>query len=77
MVYLGYVDEYMWPIGSAAGRVIKAHPELVNTSLQWSVQDINSGETVELPAAYVSLAAVKISPQDNSQFKSITVEFLL
>jgi hypothetical protein len=57
--YLGYCDEYMWPVGSAADRVIKKHPELANASLQWAVLDVDGGETVKLPAAFVSLAAVR------------------
>ncbi|NOY58449.1 MAG: hypothetical protein GXO75_05895 [Calditrichaeota bacterium] len=32
---LGYCDEYWWPSGQAAGRVLKAHPELKAQSLQW------------------------------------------
>ena len=55
--YLGYVDEYMWPSGRAAGRVIKAHPELANASLQWKVADIPGGTTVSLPGSFFTVAA--------------------
>ncbi len=66
--YLGYCDEYMWPVGSAAGRVIQKHPELANASLQWAVQDVDGGETVKLPAAFVSLAAVRGSAAPEQDF---------
>ena len=45
--YCGYVDEYMWPSGRAAGRVMEKHPELANASLQWHVTDVPSGTAVE------------------------------
>ena len=45
--YLGYVDEYMWPNGRAAGRVIQQHPELASASLQWEVTDVSGGTLVE------------------------------
>jgi hypothetical protein len=66
--YLGYCDEYMWPVGSAADRVIKKHPDLANSSLQWAVQDVDGGETVKLPAAFVSLAAVRDSTVSEPDF---------
>jgi hypothetical protein len=66
--YLGYCDEYMWPVGSAAGRVFQKHPELANASLQWAVQDVDGGETVKLPAAFVSVAAVRDSTVPEQDF---------
>lgn len=55
--YLGYNDEYMWPIGRAAGRVLKKYPELANVSLQWKVTDVEGGKTVNLPESFFTVAA--------------------
>ncbi len=55
--YLGYNDEYMWPVGRAAGRVLKAHPELANESLQWKTVDVEGGKTVSLPESFFTVAA--------------------
>lgn len=55
--YLGYADEYMWPVGRAAGRVLKKHPELKKVSIQWKVMDMASGETLALPASFFTMAA--------------------
>lgn len=60
--YLGYNDEYMWPVGRAAGRVLKAHPELANESLQWKTADVVGGETVSLPESFFTVAAQLVSP---------------
>ncbi len=55
--YFGYVDEYMWPVGRAAGRVFQRHPELANASLQWEVTDVPGGTQVELPQSFFTVAA--------------------
>ena len=55
--YFGYVDEYMWPVGRAAGRVFQRHPELANASLQWEVTDMPGGTQVELPQSFFTVAA--------------------
>ena len=55
--YFGYVDEYMWPVGRAAGRVFQKHPELANASLQWEVTDMPGGTQVELPQSFFTVAA--------------------
>ncbi len=55
--YLGYVDEYMWPSGRAADRVIQQHPELASASLDWAVLDVQGGEAIELPPSFFTVAA--------------------
>ncbi|RPI00227.1 MAG: hypothetical protein EHM72_09835, partial [Calditrichaeota bacterium] len=41
---LGYCDEYWWPSGQAAGRVLKEHPELRAQYLKWD-RTILKGKT--------------------------------
>ncbi|MCX6922074.1 MAG: glycosyl hydrolase, partial [Verrucomicrobia bacterium] len=53
----GYCDEYMWPSGRAAGRVMQKHPELANASLEWEVTDVAGGTQVEMSASFFSVAA--------------------
>jgi hypothetical protein len=55
--YFGYCDEYMWPSGRAAGRVMQQHPELGNANLQWKVVDVAGGSPVELPESFFTVAA--------------------
>ncbi len=45
---LGYCDEYGWPSGQAAGRVLERHPDLEAISLDWTVQDVEAGESIAL-----------------------------
>ncbi len=59
--YIGYVDEYMWPVGRAAGRVIEAHPELASSNLQWEIRNIPGGTDVSLPPSFVTVAASIVS----------------
>jgi hypothetical protein len=44
--YIGYVDEYMWPVGRAAGRVIKENPELHSSNIQWEVINVPGGQRI-------------------------------
>lgn len=60
--YLGYNDEYMWPVGRAAGRVLQSHPELANASLQWKSVDVEGGKTVSLPESFFTVAAQQAGP---------------
>ncbi|MGI6272639.1 MAG: glycosyl hydrolase [Anaerohalosphaeraceae bacterium] len=55
--YLGYVDEYWWPSGRAAGRVLKANPDLWAVSLRWETLEAQGGQTIELPASFFTVAA--------------------
>lgn len=55
--YMGFCDEYGFPGGQAAGRVLAAHPELKSESLNWKIQDVTGGTTVSLPDAFFTVAA--------------------
>ena len=55
--YMGFCDEYGFPGGQAAGRVIATHPELKAESLEWKIQDVKSGEKMDLPASFFTVAA--------------------
>ena len=54
---LGYCDEYWWPSGQAAGRVLQQHPELEAQSLQWQRREIAGPGTVAIPACTFSVVA--------------------
>jgi hypothetical protein len=54
---LGYCDEFWWPSGQAAGRVLEQHPELKAQSLKWERRQIDGPTTFELPDALFSVAA--------------------
>ena len=54
---LGYCDEYMWPSGQAAGRVLAARPDLRACSLRWSLMDLDGGAEVDVPDGLFAVAA--------------------
>jgi hypothetical protein len=55
--YFGYVDEYWWPSGRAAGRVLKQNPDLWAVSLKWETFDVAGNAVVDLPASFFTVAA--------------------
>jgi hypothetical protein len=64
---MGYDDEYMWPVGHAAGRVNQKHPELEGSSLQWELQDVAGGQTIAVPTSFFSVAGkMSVLPDYNS-----------
>ncbi|MBE0652417.1 MAG: hypothetical protein IH594_01385, partial [Bacteroidales bacterium] len=66
--YVTYADEYMWPSGRANGRVIKQHPELHNSNLDFSVKDVRGGESVVLPGSFFTIAAKIEKPKDAGEY---------
>lgn len=55
--YMGYCDEYNWPGGQVAGRMLKAHPELQAMSLKWDMVDVAGGQETKLPTSFFTVAA--------------------
>lgn len=55
--YLGYVDEFWWPSGRAAGRVLEKNPDLWAESLYWKTLDVAGGTTVEVSESFFVVAA--------------------
>ncbi len=53
---LGYCDEYWWPSGQAAGRVLQSHPELAAQSLKWTRQEVQGPTKVQLSASKFTVA---------------------
>jgi len=53
---LGYCDEYWWPSGQAAGRVLEQHPELAALSLKWDRQVLDGPASIKLPASKFTVA---------------------
>ncbi len=53
---LGYCDEYWWPSGQAAGRVLEKHPELAAKSLEWSRQIVAGPGEATIPNSKFSVA---------------------
>ena len=67
--YVTYTDEYMWPSGRAAGRVMQKHPELANESLQWEVTDVSPGTKADLPESFFTVAAKLDQRPDPARFR--------
>ena len=44
---LGYCDEYNWPSGQAAGRLLEQHPELAARYLEWKRYEVQGNSTVQ------------------------------
>jgi hypothetical protein len=55
--YLGYCDEYWWPSLQAHGRIVKEHPELRATSLNWTAIDVVGGSDVSVPESFFAVAS--------------------
>ena len=55
--YFAYCDEYWWPTGRAAGRVLKNNPDLWAVSLSWQTIDLAGGERVSVPESFFAVAA--------------------
>ena len=55
--FMGYTDEYDWPSGQAAGRVLAQRPELRAQSLNWQTFDAADGGAVSVPACLFATAA--------------------
>ena len=53
---LGYCDEYWWPSGQAAGRVLEAHPELEAKSLEWNREQAIGPLNIQVPSSKFSVA---------------------
>ena len=73
--YLGYVDEYWWPSGRAAGRVLKNNPELWSVSLKWQTFDVDGQTRIELPESFFSVAAKLIKVVEREPSKQQEFEF--
>ncbi|KPL09242.1 MAG: hypothetical protein AMS26_23100, partial [Bacteroides sp. SM23_62] len=54
---LGYNDEYWWPSGQAAGRVLASRPDLKATSLRYARKTVEGGTAIEIPQSKFSVAA--------------------
>ena len=46
-VSLGYCDDYNWPSGQAAGRVLEQHPELEAKYLDWKRYEVQGNSTFQ------------------------------
>jgi hypothetical protein len=53
---LGYCDEYWWPSGQAAGRVLEQNPELMAQSLKWDRQVLQGPASIKMPASKFTVA---------------------
>ena len=62
--YFGYVDEYWWPSGRAAGRVLRNNPDLWAESLYWQTIEVKTGETVYVPESFFAVAARLVVASD-------------
>lgn len=54
---LGYCDDYDWPSGQAAGRVLKEHPELEAKYLDWKRYEVKGKTSVSYNSIDFAVAA--------------------
>ena len=54
---LAYNDEYWWPSGQAAGRVLESRPDLRASSLRYSKKTVEGERVIEIPESKFSVAA--------------------
>ena len=54
---LAYNDEYWWPSGQAAGRVLESRPDLRASSLRYSKKTVEGERAIEIPESKFSVAA--------------------
>lgn len=53
---LGYCDDYWWPSGQAAGRVLEQQPRLKAQSLEWNRREVTGPGTITVSAAKFTVA---------------------
>ncbi|MEN6324358.1 MAG: glycosyl hydrolase [Proteiniphilum sp.] len=53
---LGYCDEYNWPSGRAAGKLMEQHPELAAEYLKWKRYELQGNSTVQLDSLDFAVA---------------------
>lgn len=69
---LGYCDEYNWPSGQAAGKVLEQHPELEAKYLTWKRFNVFENETVQLDSSDFAVAGKLVDNEiDASSLKII------
>ena len=61
--YIGYVDEYWWPSGQAAGRVLEMDSTLKATSLEWTRQEIQGPANIKFEPSKFTVAG-RLSDQN-------------
>jgi len=65
--YFGYVDEYWWPSGRAAGRTLATNPDLWAVSLRWETIDVDGPTTIQIPACFFAVAARRAEPMGTQE----------
>ncbi|HEX8547997.1 MAG TPA: glycosyl hydrolase, partial [Cytophagaceae bacterium] len=57
--HLGFVNDYMWPMGWMGGRMLKAYPDLEAKSLKWEKINVVDGKVITVPKSKFAVAAQK------------------
>ncbi len=70
---LAYNDEYWWPSGQAAGRVLESDPGLKASSLRYSKKTVKGETVIEIPESKFSVAG---RLNDKGQVISRTLEVI-
>jgi hypothetical protein len=74
--YFSYCDEYWWPTGRAAGRVLENNPDLWAVSLYWQTFDLTGGETISLPESFFNVVARLTDTVDLNRLKDARLQML-
>ena len=72
--YVGFVNEFWWPSGQAAGRVLQNHPDLHAESLYWNTHLVKGGEIVECPASLFTVAVRLAETLTLSEIETLAVQ---
>jgi len=70
---LAYNDEYWWPSGQAAGRVLESRPDLKASSLRYSKKTVEGVKLIEIPESKFSVAG---RLNENGQIITGTLEVI-
>ncbi len=62
--YIGFCNDYWWPSGKAAGRVLQNNPDLWAVSLRWKTIDVVSGSQIHIPDYFFAVAARLVDSLD-------------
>jgi hypothetical protein len=72
--YLAYCDEYWWPTGRAAGRVLQNNPDLWAVSLSWQTHDLVGGESINIGECFFAVAVRLADTVNLDQLKSMRLQ---
>ena len=65
--YISFCNDYWWPSGKAAGRVLQNNPDLWAVSLRWETVNVTGGSKINIPDCFFAVAAQLVDSLDAIQ----------